>query len=189
MANVIHDNIHPGHSYLYEHYRDGKQIKTVYLGSADNVRTVSSIPAKGYPVEAECYKEGHKEGIKAEKEVYGEERYKEFSDHINKVVPNGELAGSHTEKGEILIHKNIDPIYHKQLILHEKTEHDYMEAKMCKTEGAKPREELTLPQKRKIEYVMREYHAGRLKSSSGEKVTDEKQAAAIAYSQARKMEK
>lgn len=211
MAHVNHNHIHEGHSYLYEHYRDGDQVKSVYLGSADNVRTVSSIPAKGYPVEAECYKEGHQAGIDAEKRVYGEERYKELNEHIKEVVPEGELAGSHTEEGEILIHKNIDEKYHKQVILHEKTEHEYMTAKACKapsnsfTEdskhypvgagryyevknvGAKPRNEnLTLAQKRKIEYVMREYHAGRLKSSSGEKVADEKQAAAIAYSQARK---
>lgn len=230
-AQVNHNHIHPGHSYIYEHFRQNGQVISVYLGSSDNVHIASSIPAKGYPVEAECYKEGHQAGIQAEKEVYGEKRYKEFNEHINKVVPKGELAGSHTEQGEILIHKNIDPKYHKQLILHEKTEHEYMEAKMCNAElmkskhyppgagryyelkqmGAKPRTKtisnrrieaalrhpdilgagadkrrsLPLTKEEHIEAVRQEYLRGTLHSSSGKKVTSEKQMYAIAYSELR----
>lgn len=37
---------------------------------------------------------------------------------------------------------------------------------------------------RKVEKVMREYKAGKLKSSSGQKVTNKKQAVAIAMSEA-----
>lgn len=42
---------------------------------------------------------------------------------------------------------------------------------------------------KKFSKVMREFHAGKLKSSSGEKVTDSKQAAAIGYSEARRRKK
>lgn len=46
--------------------------------------------------------------------------------------------------------------------------------------------DLTSAQKRKFKVVMQEYSAGTLKSSSGKKVTDVKQAVAIAFSEARK---
>lgn len=39
---------------------------------------------------------------------------------------------------------------------------------------------------RKVATVMKEFHAGKLKSSSGKKVTNPKQAAAIGYSEARR---
>jgi len=42
---------------------------------------------------------------------------------------------------------------------------------------------------RKVKKVMREYKAGKLKSSSGEKVTSQKQAVAIAMSEARQKAK
>ena len=42
---------------------------------------------------------------------------------------------------------------------------------------------------RKVKKVMREYKAGTLKSSSGEKVTSQKQAVAIAMSEARQTAK
>jgi hypothetical protein len=42
---------------------------------------------------------------------------------------------------------------------------------------------------RKVKKVMREYKAGKLKSSSGEKVTSQKQAVAIAMSEARQAAK
>lgn len=42
---------------------------------------------------------------------------------------------------------------------------------------------------RKVKKVMREYKAGALKSSSGEKVTSQKQAVAIAMSEARQTAK
>lgn len=41
----------------------------------------------------------------------------------------------------------------------------------------------------KVAKVMREYKAGKLKSSSGEKVTNEKQAVAIAMSEAEAVKK
>jgi len=47
--------------------------------------------------------------------------------------------------------------------------------------------DLTSAQKRKFKIVMEEYSAGTLKSSSGEKVTDVKQAVAIAFSEAKKV--
>lgn len=52
-----------------------------------------------------------------------------------------------------------------------------------------PRKKLTKLQQRKISRVMREFEAGHLKSGSGKKVTDRKQALAIAYSKARKLGK
>jgi len=42
---------------------------------------------------------------------------------------------------------------------------------------------------RKVKKVMREYKAGKLKSSSGEKVTSQKQAVAIAMSEAKQTAK
>lgn len=42
---------------------------------------------------------------------------------------------------------------------------------------------------RKVKKVMREYKAGKLKSSSGEKVTSQKQAVAIAMSEAKQAAK
>ena len=42
---------------------------------------------------------------------------------------------------------------------------------------------------RKVKKVMREYKAGELKSSGGQKVTDQKQAVAIAMSKAKRMKK
>lgn len=42
---------------------------------------------------------------------------------------------------------------------------------------------------RKVKKVMREYKAGKLKSSSGEKVTNQKQAVAIAMSEAKQTAK
>ena len=41
----------------------------------------------------------------------------------------------------------------------------------------------------KVKKVMREYKSGELKSSSGQKVTDQKQAVAIAMSEAKRMKK
>jgi len=43
--------------------------------------------------------------------------------------------------------------------------------------------------KDKVAKVMREYKAGKLKSSSGDKVTNQKQAVAIAMSEADKLKK
>ena len=43
--------------------------------------------------------------------------------------------------------------------------------------------------KKKVSKVMREYKSGELKSSSGQKVTDQKQAVAIAMSEAKRMKK
>jgi len=42
---------------------------------------------------------------------------------------------------------------------------------------------------RKVKKVMREYKSSELKSSSGQKVTDQKQAVAIAMSEAKRMKK
>ena len=42
---------------------------------------------------------------------------------------------------------------------------------------------------RKVKKVMREYKSGELKSSSGQKVTDQKQAVAVAMSEAKRMKK
>lgn len=42
---------------------------------------------------------------------------------------------------------------------------------------------------RKVAKVMREYKSGKLKSSSGDKVTSQKQAVAIAMSEAKRMKK
>jgi hypothetical protein len=42
---------------------------------------------------------------------------------------------------------------------------------------------------RKVAKVMREYKAGKLKSSSGDKVTSQKQAVAVAMSEARQVAK
>ena len=42
---------------------------------------------------------------------------------------------------------------------------------------------------RKVKKVMREYKSGELKSSSGQKVTDQKQTVAIAMSEAKRMKK
>lgn len=42
---------------------------------------------------------------------------------------------------------------------------------------------------RKVKTVMREYKAGKLKSSSGDKVTSQKQAVAIAMSEVRQVAK
>ena len=41
----------------------------------------------------------------------------------------------------------------------------------------------------KVAYVMKEFAKGKLRSSSGKKVTDKKQAAAIAYSEAERKKK
>lgn len=41
----------------------------------------------------------------------------------------------------------------------------------------------------KVAKVMKEFAKGKLKSSSGKKVTDKKQAAAIAYSEAERIKK
>jgi hypothetical protein len=207
MSLVVHEiTSGSGRYYLYDHVRVGKKLETHYVGVAD-VKVVSHIPAKGYPVESECYKEGHQEGIKSEKNEYGEEKYKELNQHINKVIPEGELAGSHTEKGDILVHKNIDPKYREQVITHEANEHEYMEEQKCKAKGAKPRTEkqsnrrieaalrhpdklgagakrrrdLNLTKEEHIKVVMLEYERGTLHSSSGKLVTSKKQALAIAY--------
>jgi len=48
------------------------------------------------------------------------------------------------------------------------------------------RAKATSCQQKKIATVMREYDKGKLKLQSGKKVTDKKQALAIAYSEARK---
>jgi len=45
------------------------------------------------------------------------------------------------------------------------------------------------PSAKKMATVMREYHRGTLKSSSGKKVTDPKQAMAIGYSEGRRVAK
>lgn len=43
--------------------------------------------------------------------------------------------------------------------------------------------------RKKVAKVMREFHAGKLKSSSGKKVTNPKQAAAIGYSYSKRGKK
>ncbi len=208
MAIVTHTI--NGNQYDYEHKREGKKVRTIYIGRTD-ARVVSHIPAKGYPVDSECYKEGHKAGQEAEKKNFGDKKFKEFEKHIDKVVPEGELAGSHTEDGEILIHKNIDPKYHEQLVTHEIAEHEYMEAKACRARGAKPRtdnmsnrkveaalrhpdklgagakrrRELHLTDSEHVKAVMAEYNRGKLHTSSGKLVTSKDQALAIAYSEIR----
>jgi hypothetical protein len=206
MARVIH-HLKYG-DYEYEHFREkGKKNPTTkYVGK---VAVVSHIPAKGYPVEAPCYVSGHKAGQEAEKEQFGEKKFNEFEKHINKVIPEGELAGSHTEEGKILIHKNIDPKFHEQLITHEATEHDYMEKKQCESIGAKlrsdkvkealkhpdvlgagskKRKQLKLTYEEHVKAVMAEYSRGTLHTSSDKLVTSKDQALAIAYSEIRAKE-
>ena len=128
--SIVNHRIH-GLLYAYEHKREGKKVRCVYLGKSDDVQVVDEIPSKGWPVDNKCYTEGHKEGQEAEKRYYGEERYKELNEHIRKVVPAGQLAGSHTKEGKILIHKNIDPKYHCQIIQHERAEHKRMMKEEC----------------------------------------------------------
>jgi len=48
------------------------------------------------------------------------------------------------------------------------------------------RKQVTRPGKKKVKKVMGEYKRGKLKSSSGKKVTNRKQAVAIALSEARR---
>lgn len=45
---------------------------------------------------------------------------------------------------------------------------------------------LNTAQKRKFHYVLREFSEGKLRSSSGEKITDRKQAIAVAFSEAKR---
>lgn len=214
MALVEHE-IPPGSGkrYLYEHFRGGDgKVHCKYLGVAGNVKTVDSIPQSGFPVTHKKYEEGHKAGIREEEKEYGKDRVKELDKHIEKVIPNNELAGSHTEKRplKILVNKKTDKKYHGQIITHENREHEVMTGEkiikdepkgskeICRRIETNPkkdeilgyketREPLTPSQQKKTAVVMREYESGKLYSGSGEKVTDRKQALAIAHSEARKI--
>lgn len=55
----------------------------------------------------------------------------------------------------------------------------------------KPAKRISVGKKgrKKVAKVMREFHAGELKSGSGKKVTDPSQAAAIGYSESRRKRK
>lgn len=54
--------------------------------------------------------------------------------------------------------------------------------------GSKPRSPKSSKGKKKVARVMREFKGGKLKSSSGQKVTSRKQGIAIALSEARQAE-
>jgi hypothetical protein len=81
-----------------------------------------------------------------------------------------------SDKGKEII-KNMHAKYGKK-----KRESEAMDHPDKLGEGAKKREHLPPAEKREV--VMKEFGRGTLHSGSGEKVTNPKQAAAIAYSEA-----
>lgn len=78
-----------------------------------------------------------------------------------------------------------EPIYTKGTKDDDATEHGSIEelGKNKKTESMPLEKDPTLAQDDKFGTVMKEFYEGKLKSGSGEKVTDPQQAKAIAYSE------
>lgn len=95
-------------------------------------KVVPKIPTKGYPISSPDYPGSHQEANKHEREKYGKRRFKALETIIKERIPNKELAGSHTRKGNILISEKIPEKYHPQIIFHEKQEHRIMERKRRK---------------------------------------------------------
>lgn len=92
-------------------------------------KIVSRIKSEGYPVSSPDYPRSHEEAQKYERQKYGKRRFKALEMIIKERIPKGELAGSHTKEGEILVSKKIPEEYHNQIVHHERFEHRFMERK------------------------------------------------------------
>lgn len=94
-----------------------------------NYRVVPSIKAKGYPVNQHNWREAHKAAQEHERKKFGNRRFKALEEVIEKKLPIGELAGSHTKEGKIIVSAKIPEKYHEQIAAHEVYEHHRMERK------------------------------------------------------------
>ena len=122
MAIVTH-RIH-GRLYDYDHRREGKQVKTYYLGCAGGGnRVISGLKDRGFR-SAPGYVERHAYANQKEREKFGEERFNELQKHIQERTPEGELAGKYDECNTY-VNKRIDPKYHEQIKYHEEQEREY----------------------------------------------------------------
>jgi hypothetical protein len=176
MAIVIH-TIH-GKKYSYDHHRVNGRVVSTYLGRTDDIRTQHSISSKGYPVSSPNYPEAHRKADKEELKEYGTKRWDEV-ERIAESLPEQELAGSHN--GKLIVSKKVPKELRGQVLYHEMKEKELMEGR-----GAKRTQHQIANSKFKI--VMKEYDKGELVSSSGQKVVDKKQAVAIAFNEARKVD-
>lgn len=127
MAIVIH-NIN-GRNYAYDHWRDGKSIRCTYIGPADYITEAEHIPRRGYPTNHPKYREAHQHANKEEKKEYGEEKYEALKESIDKKIPKGELAGSNTPTGRIIVHEKLNKDEKAQVAYHEMREYERMQNK------------------------------------------------------------
>ncbi len=93
----------------------------------NKIKIQQSISNKGYPTNNKCYTNAHKKANEAEIEKYGKKRFDELNTLINKILPKGELAGSHTKNGIIKRSDKIPKKYWKQIDFHEEVEINNME--------------------------------------------------------------
>lgn len=90
------------------------------------IKVVPEIKIKGYPV-GECgYEEAHTAANQEELRQHGKKKFHALKKIIDKKIPVDELAGSHTKTGTILVSKKIPAKYHKEIVTHEKYEHELM---------------------------------------------------------------
>lgn len=89
------------------------------------------IKATGYPVHTPSgkvssrWKKAHKNANKAALKRFGGKTAKEVSDLVKR-TPKGELLGSHTKGGKILISKRVPKKLRGAVAYHEKVEHRLM---------------------------------------------------------------
>lgn len=91
-----------------------------------NYKLVAHITKKGFPTSSKKYPYAHRKANEAEKQKFGIRNFKALEKVIQKRIPVGELAGTHTKTGQIRISKRIPKKYHAEIERHERIEHLYM---------------------------------------------------------------
>lgn len=91
-----------------------------------NYKLVNQIKIGGFPTSSKKYPYAHRKANEAEKQKYGTRNFKALEKVIQKRLPIGELAGTHTKEGQIRISKRIPKKYRAEIEHHERIEHLYM---------------------------------------------------------------
>ena len=85
-------------------------------------RLMKNILDRGYPASSKKYSRSHRKASEIEKLKFGKGKFKSLSSIISKNIPKGQLAGSHTKRGNIKINSRIPPKFRSEVKFHERIE-------------------------------------------------------------------
>lgn len=95
-------------------------------------RTVTKILDGKYPRTSKKYQKCHRKASQIEKLKFGKVKFKSLSKIISKKIPRGQLAGSHTKRGNITISSRIPVKFRNEIRFHEQIESRLMNGNKIK---------------------------------------------------------